>query len=578
MRPGKATALAVLAATFAAIAAWAVAPALAAGRYVPDPVEFETDFPAPVVAGGPPAVHSARSSVSGVVRPGKRFNLVGLGWRGAKIDSLSFRVRRARGRWSRWVAVSADGDDAPDRGSREDRRALRNSNPLWAGEADEVQVALTGGRRVRDLRLRFVNTTGTATPAARHRTHLRKRAGVKQADTSQPTIVPREQWASDKCPPRADPVYGQVNMAFIHHTVSANEYGPEDSAAMVLGICRYHRNGNGWNDIGYNFLVDRYGTIFEGRAGGMAEAVVGAQSQGYNSTSTGIASLGTFSSEGQTPAGLAAIARVLSWKLAVHGIPPIGKVEVLSQGGSTNRFPSGSRPVFNRISGHRDANATACPGDGLYGQLPQLRAMVDSGPPRASTQTIASRQRRNITYGSKAVLRVSLGAGGVPPGTRVSPLGGKGVDVQMLGRYGWSTLHSVTTDATGKAETRLRLSLTRRLRARYRGEPGLLPSSSAVLQVGVRPLVTVAAKATGKRVRVTGTVRPKKATAILTLKRRTAGGRLVRVSRRTVKLRKGDLLTNLRLTRPAAYRLRLSVATDTRNLSARSKVAEFRVD
>jgi hypothetical protein len=203
--------------------------------------------------------------------------------------------------------------------------------------------------------------------------------------------------------------------------------------------------------------------------------------------------------------------------------------------------------------------------------------MVDPGPPRASTQTIASRQRRNVTYGSKAVLRVSLGAGGVPPGTPVSPLGGRSVDVQVLGRYGWSTHHSVTTDATGKTETRLRLSLTRRLRARYRGEPGLLPSSSASLQVGVRPLVTVSAKAEGKRVRVTGAVRPKKATAILTLKRRTPGGRLVRVSRRTVKLRRGDLRTNLRLTRPAAYRLRLSVPTDTRNLSARSEVAEFRV-
>ena len=139
--------------------------------------------------------------------------------------------------------------------------------------------------RARDLRLRFVNTTGTATPVARLRTRLRgsrrrgqrraqrRRRAPAQADTSQPAIVPREQWASDKCPPRADPVYGQVKMAFIHHTVSANEYGPEDSAAMVLGICRYHRNGNGWNDIGYNFLVDRYGTIFEGRAGGIAEAV-----------------------------------------------------------------------------------------------------------------------------------------------------------------------------------------------------------------------------------------------------------------------------------------------------------------
>jgi len=579
MRHGKATAVAVLAGLTVCVAA----PGQALAAYVPDPVEFERAVRAPDAAGGPPAVRFARRSVSRVVRPGKRFNLVGLGWRGGSVRSLSFRVRRTGGAWTRWVAVGSESGDAPDRTSRERRRARRSSSPLWAGQADELQLALTAGRDVRDLRLHFVNTTGTATPAARLRSRLRartaaaRRPAAKQADTSQPPIVPREQWASDKCPPRADPVYGRVDLAFIHHTVSANEYGPADSPAMVLAICRYHRNGNGWNDVGYNFIVDRYGTIFEGRAGGIAEAVVGAQAQGYNSTSTGIASLGTFSSGGQTPAGLSAIARLLSWKLAVHGVPPAGRVEVVSQGGSTNRFPAGSRPVFNRISGHRDGNATACPGDGLYAQLPQLRAMVDPGPPRATTQTVASRQRRNITYGSKAVLRLSLGAGGEPPGTPVSPLGSRRVDVQVLGRYGWSTNHTVTTDSAGKAETRMRLSLTRRVRARYRGEAGLLPSASAILQVGVRPVVTVDADVAGKRVRVTGTVRPKKASAILTLKRRTPGGRLLRVSRRTVKLRRGDLLTNLRVARPSLYRLRLSVKTDSRNLSARSKVTEFRV-
>jgi hypothetical protein len=558
----------------AACAALAVcAPAALA---VPDPVEFDSSVSGRVAVGGPPAVRTARRSVSRVIRPGKRFNLVGLNWRGGHVDSLSFRVRRHGGKWTRWVAVGAESDDAPDRGSRELRRVRHYSGPLWAGESDEVQVALTADRRVRALRLHFVNTTGTAT--SRNRRTVAARSGVVKSDTSQPPIVPREQWASDKCPPRADPVYGKVNLAFIHHTVSANDYGPEDSAAMVLAICRYHRNGNGWNDIGYNFLVDRYGTIFEGRAGGIAEAVIGAQAQGYNSTSTGIASLGTFSNDGQTPAGLAAIARLLSWKLAVHGIPPVGKVSVVSQGGSTARFPAGSHPVFNRISGHRDGNTTACPGNGLYAQLPQLRTMVDPGAPRAATRTIASRQRRNITYGSKARLRISLGVGGVPPGTPVSPLAGKRVDIQVLGRFGWSTNHTVTTDTTGKAETQMRLSLTRRLRARYRGEPGLLGSSSATLQVGVRPRVTVGAEVTGTRVRVTGAVRPRKTAAILSLKRRTPGGRLLPVSRRTVKLRRGKLLTNLRLTRPAQYRLRLSVKADSRNLSARSDVDEFRIE
>ena len=89
-----------------------------------------------------------------------------------------------------------------------------------------------------------------------------------------------------------------MQLAFVHHTVSANDYGPEDSAGIVLGIAKYHRDTNGWNDIGYNFLVDKYGQIFEGRAGGIDQAVIGAQAQGYNSHSTGIANLGTFSEIG----------------------------------------------------------------------------------------------------------------------------------------------------------------------------------------------------------------------------------------------------------------------------------------
>jgi hypothetical protein len=122
----------------------------------------------------------------------------------------------------------------------------------------------------------------------------------------------------------------------------------------------------------------------------------------------------------------------------------------------------------------------------------------------------------------------------------------------------------------------VRVSTNRTLRARYGGESGLLPSSSAPVKLGVRPRVSLGLAAADP-VRLTGSVRPRKARAILTLKRRTAAGRLVRVSRRSVRLRKGLLRTTLRLRRPALYRARLSVRRDTRNLSARSPVVTFRV-
>jgi hypothetical protein len=571
---GRIGLMAVAAAALVVAIAFTVAPALSQHPLVGDPVDFEAAAPAPQTlsprAGGETVLRarSALLPVRGVVRPGKRFNLVGLHWRGGRLAALKMR------------------DHGADVGTREARHARRASDPVWAGEADEVQVSAWAGHDARDLRLHFVNTTGTATALDRLRRTVRSAvAGAAgtirsltgtsaRAQSTPPAIVSRAGWGADACPPRAEPSYGEVKLAFIHHTVSANDYGPEDSAAMVLGICRYHRNSNGWNDIGYNFLVDRYGTIFEGRAGGIGEAVVGAQAQGYNSQSTGIASIGTFSNAGQTDAGLRALAHLLGWKLGVHGVPAQGKVSLVSGGGSTNRFPAGAQVTFERIAGHRDGNATACPGDGLYAQLDQLRGMVNPGPPRAATAATASTERRNVVYGQKAVLKLGLTAAG-------APLAAKRVDVQMLGRLGWRTQHSVSTDAAGTAQTRVRVASSRTLRARYPGEATLLPSSSPPVTVGVRPRVTLALGArsvpAGEAVRVTGTVQPRKSSAVLTVKRRASSGRLVLVSRRTVRLRSGRLRTVLRIRRPALYRARLSTRRDARNLTARSQALAFRV-
>jgi N-acetylmuramoyl-L-alanine amidase len=574
-----------------ALLAWSGAPALSQRVHVAEPVEFEAAAPAPdryaSRAGGRQVRRAGNVllPVTGVVRPGKRFNLVGIRWSGGRLRAVRIRVRRDGGGWSPWVEASTDADHAPGT-LRERRHARRASDPVWAGEVDEVQVRAWAGQRVRDVRLHFVNTTGTATAVDRFRKSIRRVvtgavSGIRSllgsdaaAQSAQPAIVSRDAWGGASCPPRAAPSYGEVKLAFIHHTVSTNVYGPEDSAAMVLGICRYHRNSNGWNDLGYNFLVDRYGTIFEGRAGGIGEAVVGAQAQGYNSLSTGIASIGTFSTAGQTDAGLRAIANLLGWKLGLHGVPARGRVSVVSAGGATNRYPAGSTPSFERISGHRDGNGTACPGNGLYAQLGQLRAMVSPGPPRAATATAARAQRRNVAYGQKAVLQLGLTSSG-------TPLGQRRVAVQILGRLGWRTQHSVTTGVTGRAETRLRIASNRTMRARYSGEVALLPSSSPPVPFGVRPRVTLALGARivapGGRVPVSGSVSPRKAQAVLSVKRQTSSGRLVLVSRRRVALRSGRLRTSLRIRRPALYRVRLSTRRDTRNLSARSEAIAFRV-
>ena len=203
-----------------ALLALAVAPALSQRPHVAEPVEFETSAPAPDAyaerAGGK-MVRRARTAqlpVTGVVRQGKRFDLVGLRWRGGRVSALKLRVRRDGGRWSRWVDVPVDADHAPDPNRREYRLARRASDPVWAGQADEVQLSAWSGHDVRDLRLHFVNTTGTATSMDRLRKTVRGAvvgaAGAIRslvgadagAQTASPAIVSREDWGAAACPPR----------------------------------------------------------------------------------------------------------------------------------------------------------------------------------------------------------------------------------------------------------------------------------------------------------------------------------------------------------------------------------------
>jgi hypothetical protein len=566
----------------AGVFAWETAPALS-GTWHPAPVDFELH------ASSVPAVAAAQAPVT-TVRPAKRFNVVGMRWRGGGPVTLRMRVHDAAHGWRGWVRVGAEGDHSPDRRSAEGGpRGWHFSDPVWTGNADALQYRVAG--QVRTPVLHFVNTEGTATGADRIRTGLRSvvagaidvagsvlGGGRAEAAGEAPAIVPRAAWGAGACPPRAAPAYGRVQVAFVHHTVTANDYGPEDSAAMVLGICRYHRNSNGWNDIGYNFLVDRYGKVFEGRAGGIDQPVVGAQAQGYNNDSTGVASLGTFNIEGQTAAGLDAIARLLAWKLGVHGVPATGTVGIVTGGGPLNRYPAGRTVTLQRISGHRDGDATSCPGNGLYAQLPDLRRMV-AGLPRPSVTSLSlSAERRHIRFGDKAVLSGKLSA------PDASPLAARPVAVQIISATGrWSTLQTVNTDGAGNFQTRVRLAYNHSLRARFAGEPAAGATASPALGIGVRPAVTATASSTpddgmqaGDKVSIRGSVSPHKRVVLLLAERRSRGV-YRRVLRRPMRISGGRVKTGFRFGRNGIYRLRLAVLADRRSLSARSEAIGFSV-
>ena len=243
-------------------------------------------------------------------------------------------------------------------------------------------------------RLHFVNVSGTSgsfadrlVNSARHAINT---AFISVASTPvaealklspKPQIVSRAGWGADLagggCPPRGPAEYGTVQAAVIHHTVNANDYTPEEAPSIVLGICRFHVYGNGWNDIGYNALVDRFGTLYEGRAGGLKRPVVGAQAQGFNSQTTSIASIGDHTSEAPTPQAQRSIIQFLAWKMGVnHATPATGTVQLTSAGGPESRYPGGTVVTVPRVLGHTTLGLTACPGGAMIPLIPQIQAAV----------------------------------------------------------------------------------------------------------------------------------------------------------------------------------------------------------
>ncbi len=372
--------LCVLAVAIVGVMAWSVAPAVSLQPYAPSASDFEQRVPdvervvsEKVAAAARRDVAAARAGGehvddgpvlyrSPVIDAPGRFDLAGIG---GELRPLEFRARTDGGTWSRWIEAA-------------------NGDPVYFGGADQLQVRSRGVRP--QGRLHYVNVSGSRTAAERLvngargaiNSALISLASVASAEAvpDQPEIVRRGAWGANRkdggCRPRTDPAYGTVKAAVIHHTVTGNSYSADEAPGIVLGICRYHRNGNGWNDIGYNFLVDRFGTVYEGRDGGPRRPVVGAHAQGYNSQTTGIASIGTHTSAKITDAARDAFVRVIAWKLALHGTKARGRTRLRSQGGSVNKYRSGKKVRVKRVLGHRRVNYTECPGKKLKQELGQL--------------------------------------------------------------------------------------------------------------------------------------------------------------------------------------------------------------
>ena len=317
------------------------------------------------------------------------FQTIGASWDpGAVSAGQQVEVRtRVAGRWSGWHALEVM-DTAADRGARDDRAAAALGHrvvaePAYVGHADGVQARVRVVRGVAidapvpsSLRVVLVSP-GTSAADSAPRPVVP--ASSAFAEAAQPLVRSRADWGADEslrsynsgC---GTPDYSStVKVGFVHHTDTQNDYAASDVPAMIRSIYAYHVKTQGWCDIGYNFLVDRFGTIWEGRYGGIDRPVIGAHTGGFNVNSFAASMLGTYATLTPNDAMISAYQHLYAWKLGLHYRDPLGTAVLTSAGGGTAKYAAGTQVTFKVISGHRDAGYTSCPGDAAYAQLDRIR-------------------------------------------------------------------------------------------------------------------------------------------------------------------------------------------------------------
>jgi len=439
---------------------------------------------------------------------GDEFVLAGVQWSTPADARIELRTPVAGGRMGPWAVVSGRGHD-PDHATG----AQLTGEPAWTGSATRLQLRSIG-------RVRGVTVHAVRAPAAAPGVSALARAAAQlvtpslPAGPGQPPILARSSWAPPSARPAAGPFYGAVSLAFVHHTDNPNGYGPDEVPALILAIYQFHRYVRGWFDIGYNFVIDLFGRIWEAREGGVDEPVEGAQAGGYNAVSTGVAVLGTFASVLPSPPALRALQRLLAWKLSLHGIPTRGHVQVRVDpaGASFTPFAPGQLVSLPRIAGHRDGCTTDCPGDALYQRLPEVRAAAHglAGVPAQLTLQSAS-------------LRLVAGAA-VTVGGRLARLGGPplaGATVQVQSVPDRRALATLITDADRRFSSLLTPTRSTLLRALHADAPAAV---SDVLELDLVPVITLTLTSISPP-RVSGTVRPFKRRVTIDLYRLTATGR-----------------------------------------------------
>jgi hypothetical protein len=360
----------------------------------------------------PPKKHAAkqptRLAALSAPTPVHGYATVGVTWKaGTQLSEqqIAVQVRTRKGdTWSGWTKAAYHDEHGPDAGSAEAAKVRPGTDAVVVGDVDEVQMRAETdtGQAPADLELAVVDPgTGEMKkePAAIDTAKLPSAAKAAANDaanesadkaatsgkgdvatlsamtvTPRPAIYSRAQWgANEALRDKSSLRYGTIKTGFIHHTVNANDYTPEQVPALLRGIYAYHTQSRGWSDIGYNFLVDRFGRIWEGRYGGVDRPVVGAHTLGYNEYSFAMSAIGNFDIAQPPQVMLDAYAQLFAWKLSLSDIRA-----------DATRLWVKDR-YLQAINGHRDVGQTACPGKYLYAKIPSIRAAAQAIENNAQT-------------------------------------------------------------------------------------------------------------------------------------------------------------------------------------------------
>ncbi|MDR3082239.1 MAG: peptidoglycan recognition protein [Streptomyces sp.] len=252
------------------------------------------------------------------------------------------------------------------------RRRTRRRRPVRIPVAALLTLGCLPGLAV--LLALMLSASGAERPVAlRTPRPVQVRSAVLH-QAPKPHIVPRTAWARGGARTQAPPRYDdRVLAVFVHHTASPNSYRCVDAPRIIRALYTGQIGHRRWDDIGYNFLVDRCGTIYEGRAGGVERPVTGAHTQGFNHRTAGVAAIGTFTAGRTVPRAMTdAISALAAWKLGLADIDPRARVRLVSSNGGS-RYRSGATALLPALAGHTDGYRTNCPGAALSTVLPAIR-------------------------------------------------------------------------------------------------------------------------------------------------------------------------------------------------------------